>query len=122
MIERRHTARRRVYLGGRVRHVAFLLEIECIVRDVSLEGARICVSADTVLPDCFDLFIPCRDEMRRVFIAWRRETAIGLGFAVTEAASAPEAVARRLAASEAEVARLRAALLGGNGPEPGRVH
>jgi hypothetical protein len=122
MIERRRTARRRVCLGGRARVAAFLPEIDCIVRDVSLGRARIYVSADASLPDCFDLFIPSRDETRRVFVAWRRDTAIGLGFEVPEAAVAPEAVAPRLAASEAEVARLRAALLAGNGPEPSCVH
>jgi hypothetical protein len=122
VIDRRRTARRRVCLGGRVRVAAFLPELDCTVRDVSLDGARIRVDAETILPDCFDLFIPCRNETRRVFVAWRSGAAVGLGFDVTQAASAPEAVARRLAASETEVARLRAALLGGNSSEPGRVH
>ena len=121
MSERRRTARRRVCLGGRVRVAAFLPEIDCTVRDVSLEGARIRVRADSVLPDRFDLFIPCRNETRRACVAWRSGAVIGLAFEGGLAAPEPEALARHLAAREAEVARLRAALRGGTGPEPGRV-
>ncbi|WP_331308405.1 hypothetical protein [Methylobacterium oryzae] len=40
MVERRRTARRRVCLGGRLRVAAFLPEIECTIRDVSLDGAQ----------------------------------------------------------------------------------
>lgn len=122
MVDRRRTARRRVCLGGRLRVAAFLPDLDCTVRDVSLDGARIRVPADAALPDCIELFIPCRGETRRAFIAWRAGESVGLGFAETGAATQPAAIARRLAASEAEVARLRAALLDGNGTPPGRVH
>lgn len=122
MIERRQTARRRVCLGGRIRIAAFLPEIDCVVRDVSLGGARIGVPVEATLSDCFDLFIPCRNETRRAFVAWRTGATIGIGFAETRAASEPAALARRLADSEAEVTRLRAALLGGNDLAPAGVH
>ncbi|SFL51121.1 PilZ domain-containing protein [Methylobacterium pseudosasicola] len=122
MIERRQTARRRVCLGGRVRIAAFLPEIDCVVRDVSLGGARIGVPVEATLPDCFDLFIPCRNETRRAFVAWRAGAMVGIGFAETRAASEPEALVRRLADSEAKVARLRAALLGGNDRGLAGVH
>jgi len=105
-----------------VRGAAFLREHDCTVRDVSLDGAGIRIAAETIPPESFDLFIPCRNATRRVFVAWRSGAAVGPGFDATQAASAPEAVVRRLAASETEVARLRAALLAGNSPEPGRVH
>ena len=119
-IERRQPHRRRVCLGGRVRLAAFLPEIDCIVRDVSLGGAKIRVPVTAMLSDGFDLFIPCRNETRRVWIAWRAGATIGIGFDAT--AAEPGAVAGRLADSEAEVARLRAALLAGNSRAPGRVH
>ena len=122
VVDRRRTARRRVCLGGRLRVAAFLPDLNCTVRDVSLDGARIRVPADAALPDCIELFIPCRGETRRAFIAWRAGESVGLGSAETGAATQPAAIARRLAASEAEVARLRAALLDGNGTPPGRVH
>ena len=122
MVEGRRTARRRVCLGGRLRVAAFLPEIECTVRDVSLDGARVRLPAGAGLPDRVELSVPCRGETRRAFVAWRAGESVGLGFAETRAAAEPEAVARRLAASEAEVARLHAALLDGNSQEPGRVH
>lgn len=112
--ERRQTARRRVCFGGRVRVAAFLPEIDCVVRDVSLGGAKLGVPPMATLPDCFDLFIPSRNEIRRAFVAWRTATVIGIGFEATRAANTPEAIVRRLADREAEVTRLRAALLSGN--------
>ena len=42
---------------------------------------RIGVPPTAMLPDCFDLFIPCRNETRRAFVAWRAGATIGLGFA-----------------------------------------
>ncbi|MEE7440058.1 pilus assembly protein PilZ [Methylobacterium oryzae] len=95
MVERRRTARRRVCLGGRLRVAAFLPEIDCTVRDVSLDGARVRLPAEAVLPDCVELFIPCRGEIRRAFVAWRAGESVGLGFAETRAATEPEAPPRR---------------------------
>jgi hypothetical protein len=120
--ERRHHARRRVCLGGRARVAAFLPEVDCTVRDVSLEGAGIRVAPDVILPERFDLIIPCRNETRRVFVAWRSGASVGLGFDATRSDTTAERAAHRLATSEAEVARLRAALLRGNRLDPDRVH
>lgn len=120
MIERRKTARRRVCLGGRVLGAAFLPATDCMVRDVSLGGARIRIPDTVLVPDRFDLLVPCRSETRRVAVAWRAGDVIGLVF--EGPAAPPEAADSRLATGAAEVARLRAALLSGNSPEPGRVH
>ncbi|MCJ2049014.1 PilZ domain-containing protein [Methylobacterium sp. J-070] len=122
MIERRQTARRRVCLGGLVKVAAFLPGIDCRLRDVSLGGAKIRVSDADTVPACFDLFVPCRGEIRRAVVAWRAGAMVGVVFDGTPAVSEPESLARRLAASETQAARLRAALLAGNSLEPGCVH
>lgn len=126
MIERRETARRRVCLGALVRVAAFLPEIGCTLRDVSLDGARIRLAPGTALPARFDLIVPCRGETRRVRVVWRAGDMAGLGFEEAKADAATQDVSpadalRRLAESETEVARLRVALASGGG-RPDRLH
>lgn len=126
MIERRETARRRVCLGGLVRLAAFLPEIGCTLRDVSLDGTQIRLAPGTALPARFDLIVPCRGETRRVRVVWRADDIAGLGFEEAQADAAqqdasPADALRRLAESEAEVARLRAALAS-DGGRPDRLH
>lgn len=127
MTERRETARRRVCYGGLVRVATFLPEIACTLRDVSLEGARIRLAPETALPACFDLVVPCRGETRRARLIWRAGDMAGVAFgdapadSVTGDVSAADLL-RRLAESEAEVARLRAALASAGDKTPGRLH
>ena len=127
MIERRETARRRVCFGGLVRVASFLPEIACILRDVSLDGARIRVAPGTALPACFDLVVPCRGETRRARVVWRDGDTAGLGFedaaadTVSRDVSAADLL-QRLGESEAEVARLRAKLAPARGAPPVRMH
>jgi hypothetical protein len=107
MQERRDDARRRVYLGGSIETAAFLPEITCTVRNVSLTGARINVSRGTILPQRLVLRVPMRDEQRIARLVWRDGEAAGLVF---------EDRAERIEAED-EPDRLRAALAErGNGP------
>ena len=122
MIERRQTARRRVCLGGFARVAAFLPEIACTLRDVSLGGVRIRVDPSATLPDRFDLVVPCRGQTRRVRVVWRDGDAAGLGFDDAPSEGAPHDLLRRLAESEAEVARLRSALKPDSHDRPDRLH
>jgi hypothetical protein len=78
--DRRDDARRRVYLGGLIETAAFLPEIACIVRDVSLTGARIRVGAGAILPQRLVLHVPMRGERRTVRVVWRDGEAAGLAF------------------------------------------
>ena len=116
MIERRETSRRRVCFGGLVRPAAFLPGIACTLRDVSLDGARLWLAPGTTLPHRFELVVPCRGETRSARVVWREGDAVGLTFenagpvAVAKADGVQD-VLLRLRESEAEIARLRAALL-----------
>ena len=127
MIERRETARRRVCFGALVRPAAFLPDIACTLRDVSLDGARLRLAPGTTLPHRFDLVVPCRGETRRARVVWRSGDAVGLGFERARRATAPRAdgdrdILLRLAQGEAEIARLRTALLRAGEGEPDRAH
>jgi hypothetical protein len=107
MQERRDDARRRVYLGGSIETAAFLPEIPCTVRNVSLTGARITVAPGAILPQRLVLRVPMRDEQRIARLVWRDGDAAGLVF---------EDRAGRTKAED-DPARLRAALAErGDGP------
>jgi hypothetical protein len=71
MSERRQSARRRTYLGGRASYEKPVSSDECLVRDRSPGGARIEFSGSTPIPDAFDLTIRDSGETRSVRVVWR---------------------------------------------------
>ncbi len=80
MIERRDVARRRVCLGGLIETAAFLPEIACTIRNVSITGARIRIAEGSILPERVTLRVPIRGECREARIVWREGDAVGLHF------------------------------------------
>ena len=112
MLERRDESRRRVLLGGFIETAAFLPEIACTVRDVSLTGARLRLACTAILPDRVTLRVPIRGESRLGRIVWRDGDAVGVQF---EADDGTLANRKALKARDAEIARLQAALIVGPG-------
>ena len=110
--ERREDARRRVLFGAFIETAAFLPEIPCTVRDVSLAGVKLRVASGTILPDRVTLRVPIRGECRLGRIVWRDGDHVGLRFETDEASVAAR---QSLKARDAEIARLRAALVAGPG-------
>lgn len=80
MQERRSQHRNRTYLGGQVGYHRKCGAIECLVRNISPDGARIVFSTPTLTPVEFDLRIPHKDQQERVMIIWRKETELGVRF------------------------------------------
>ncbi|MGC5780459.1 PilZ domain-containing protein [Methylobacterium sp. NFXW15] len=85
MKERRDVERRRVLLGGLLETAAFLPEIACTIRNVSLTGARIRIAEGSILPERVILRVPIRGECREARIVWRDGDAVGLHFEAIEA-------------------------------------
>lgn len=108
MVERRHDTRRRVCLGGLIETAAFLPEIACTVRDVSLTGARIRIAPGAVLPERVVLRVPIRRECRLGRVVWQAGDAVGLHF---EPDGGGPDMRRQLEADQDEIVRLRAALV-----------
>jgi hypothetical protein len=52
----------------------------CVVIDLSTAGARLEVTAQTVIPDRFDLFIGAERPMTSCVVVWRRDLQIGVRF------------------------------------------
>ncbi|MFC6792601.1 PilZ domain-containing protein [Methylobacterium komagatae] len=89
MKERRDVERRRVLLGGLIETAAFLPEIACTIRNVSLTGARIRIAEGSILPERVILRVPIRGECREARIVWRDGDSVGLHFEAVEAAPTP---------------------------------
>lgn len=90
MNERRRSTRRRTYLGGQAAFEKPSVTDECVVRDLSPEGARIRFSGSTPIPDAFVLTIHGGGEARLARIVWRDGRQAGVAFQAA-AAAAPQA-------------------------------
>jgi hypothetical protein len=80
MDEQRAHQRIRSYLKGEIVHSGGRIRLECTVRDLSPEGARIQVARDITLPDPFDLHIPQRGMAEKSHIVWRQGDETGVHF------------------------------------------
>jgi len=83
MTERRTAMRRRTLLTGRIEFLDRSM-FDCVIRNLSDRGAKICCDQHVVLPDVFRLFIEKKDEKRDVRAIWREKDGIGLQFITGE--------------------------------------
>jgi|SRR5215207_8116136 len=84
--------------------------LECVIRNISEDGAKLAVPAEVALPDRFELAIPQRQKSYRAAMAWRRgdEVGVSLEDPSAEPDQAAEAVLRRrIRALEAELTQLK---------------
>ena len=121
MSEHRREARQRVFLKGRITFNNGASSLDCLVRDLSVTGARLAMSETTTLPEAFDLYIPQKDKTYRAVLRWRRQDGVGVAFpeettraAESSAPADPPAadpsvtmLLRRIGELEAENATLR---------------
>jgi hypothetical protein len=78
MIERRATPRHRVLKRGTIAFGG--AGIDCMVRNLSPDGARIEVTSPFGLPENFTLVIETDQLLRRCHQVWSAERKIGLAF------------------------------------------
>ena len=108
MEERRKSRRQRTCLGGRIAVDKRYSTMECLVRDLTADGARLGFSQPTLLPQEFDLSIEHRGLRSRARIIWRMATAIGVAFnGVPAQPLVPLALSLRLTELQAENTALR---------------
>jgi PilZ domain len=118
MAERRRSVRKKSFLRGCVYFNKRRSAIDCLIRDISDQGARIIFSGTTNFPDVVELYIPHKEQTVRAHVQWRRGDEVGLAFPEAAAAPAPLAspqpqfgdLAQRVAELEAEMAGLRRTL------------
>lgn len=103
MEERRNAHRGRTYLGGRVSFNNRCSTADCLVRNLSPNGAKIVFASPATIPSEFDLTIARKGDSRRTRIVWRGELEAGVMFLPSNAASViPIRAARRITRLEAE--------------------
>lgn len=80
VVERRTKAREHRLWGARIVFNNNSSSIDCTIRDLSAQGARLCVASSVGVPDWFDLRI---DRNRKTYpsrVAWRSHDQIGVVF------------------------------------------
>ncbi len=103
MLERRQSRRGRTYLGGKVAFDNRFCTMDCIVRNLSQNGAMLVFPGPVMVPAVFDIQIHNQGESRRARIIWRTETEIGISL-VAQSHSAVISIeaARRIKQLEAD--------------------
>jgi antitoxin (DNA-binding transcriptional repressor) of toxin-antitoxin stability system len=108
IVERRKQQRLRSLLGGRVSFNQKNSTLDCIVRNLSEDGALLVVSDAVALPNAFDLDIARHQRSYVARIRWRDGERVGVAFDTQAAADiVPLDMARRLKHCEQDNARLK---------------
>ena len=85
MLERRALARHKTFIKGRIYFNNRLSSLDCIVRDVTSQGARLEVSENVPLPDSFEIYLPNKDEYFHARVEWRKGGNIGVSWSAEQA-------------------------------------
>ena len=114
MVERRRSVRQKSFLRGRVYFNKGRELADCLVRDLSNQGARIIFSDSINIPALIDLHIPQKDYNVRARVIWRQGVEIGLAFPdadlVPSAPPQSNDLAERVSKIETEIAQMRRTL------------
>ena len=107
--ERRKTTRQKSLLRGRVLCNDGRSTADCVIRDITADGARLVFSGIVNTPDLMDIEIPQKGQTIRAHARWRRGHEIGVTFVQPSVTAAPadRDLAARVEQLEAEVAELR---------------
>ena len=89
MEERRKVPRHKSLLRGRVYFNNRNSTAECLVRDISAQGARLIFADEVMIPDIVDLYIPQKDQTFRAQVVWRNVDESGIAFADHEQMAHP---------------------------------
>jgi hypothetical protein len=92
MQERRKISRQRAYLGGKIAFNHRHSVVDCLVRDVSDEGAKVECPAAVPMARDVDLIIESKGLEARARMVWRSPTEIGFSFATAPAISGDNVV------------------------------
>ncbi|SEF11344.1 PilZ domain-containing protein [Rhizobiales bacterium GAS191] len=109
MLKERDSIRSKAFLKAVIRFQNRNVTMDCIVRNISLSGARIEVGQAFALPTEFELEIPQRGAVFQCALKWRRDDAAGVKFmdSVAHATTAPPHSGASMEELQHENARLR---------------
>jgi len=111
--DRRQHPRHRTFLQGRVFYNNRRSSADCIIRELTDDGARLSFTDRVTLPHAFELHIPNRDQTYRVETVWNHGEEVGVTFGKHETTLAPamsgqdSTLSDRVEKLEKELAALR---------------
>jgi hypothetical protein len=113
MQDRRKTARKKTFLGARVIFNHRQSTMDCLVRNIGDDGARLSFSGPAPFPDQVEVEVVRMDKTFRARVAWRRENELGVRFLAADSASnvIPIGHALKLRRLQADKARLESRVL-----------
>jgi PilZ domain len=80
MDEKRKTIRRRVLKEGKIIFADGMRVIDCTIRDMSDNGARLLIANSVGVPETFHLFEKSSGMVYPTTVVWRQPSAIGVKF------------------------------------------
>jgi hypothetical protein len=80
MEERRTFPRSRAYIGAQIAYNNRCCTMDCLVRNVSQDGARLIFAGTATIPIKFDMVIRREGRYRPARVIWREETAVGVQY------------------------------------------
>lgn len=110
MLKPRDSERSKSFLRATIRFQNRNVTMDCLVRNISLSGARLEIDETAALPAEFELEIPNRGVVLQCQLKWRHDQAAGVKFkdvAAPPAAPPQDNKTARIEALEAENAELR---------------
>jgi PilZ domain len=81
-MQERDSIRSKALLEAYIRYQNRTRSMGCVVRNISLSGARLEVDPTVVLPNEFELDIPHRGAMVQCALKWRKDGAAGVKFLI----------------------------------------
>jgi hypothetical protein len=114
MAERRVAPRQKSFLRGCIYFNNRRSVLDCLIRDLTEDGARIIFSHTVNVPDIVELYIPQKEQTLRAHVKWRRGDDVGLDFTDREATGSADPqdaeLSKRVSQLEAEVVALKRAM------------
>ena len=81
MKERRRIVRQKSFLRGNIQYNHGRNTVDCLIRDITVYGARLVCSDPSPTPDVIDVYIPQKDQTFRAHVIWRNAQELGIAFA-----------------------------------------
>ena len=78
--DNRYIPRRRVFKGAKIIFADGAMVVDCVIRNLSVGGARLDVPATLALPHAFTLLDVQADRRYIATVAWRRGDQMGVEF------------------------------------------
>jgi hypothetical protein len=80
MDDKRKSPRRRVLKEGKIVFADAMRVIDCTIRDMSREGARLMIANSVGVPDTFLLYEKSAQALHPASVVWRQSNALGVKF------------------------------------------